>query len=254
MRALTDGVVIKTASFGEADLIVSVYTADFGFIQVFAKSPRKIKSRFGSALEPCSYNKIEFIGKEQSALPRLIRADIISPFQRIREQLDCFVKVSELFEITQSLIPEKDPNSDLFNLLIETLTVLDKQVKQRRFLLFYKIKLLSISGYLPRLSGCAVCGKAGKFFYFSEGSVICGRCIARLSGLKHRIPLSAGALALFEKINAWQWHKLNRIYPSDCLVDELESMIRLHVMYTANRTLKTSDFIKEYCCTKRYLS
>ena len=48
MLRRTEGIVLRTFPFGEADLIVTFLTADFGLIKVFAKSPRKIKSRFGS--------------------------------------------------------------------------------------------------------------------------------------------------------------------------------------------------------------
>jgi DNA repair protein RecO (recombination protein O) len=43
----TEGIVLKTTPFGEADLIVTYLTRDCGILKTFAKSPRKIKSRFG---------------------------------------------------------------------------------------------------------------------------------------------------------------------------------------------------------------
>ena len=75
----TEGIVLKGAPYGEADLIVAFLTLDFGLMSAFAKSPRKTKSRFGSSLEPLTHSKIAFWGKEDSKLPRLTQADIIEP-------------------------------------------------------------------------------------------------------------------------------------------------------------------------------
>ncbi len=58
MLKRTNAIVLKTFPFGEADLIVTHLTYDFGLINTFAKSPRKIKSRFGSSLEPLTCSKI----------------------------------------------------------------------------------------------------------------------------------------------------------------------------------------------------
>ncbi len=95
MLKRTEGIVLRTIPFGEADLIVTYLTPDFGIIKLFAKSPRKIKSRFGSSLEPLTHSKIAFWGKEDTALPRLTQSDILHPFHSIRDSLDCFSKVND---------------------------------------------------------------------------------------------------------------------------------------------------------------
>ena len=110
MLKRTEGIVLKTIPFGEADLIVTYLTYDFGLIKAFAKSPRKIKSRFGSSLEPLTYSKISFWGKEDANLPRLTQSDIILPFKSIRERLDCFLKASEIIELTVNTLPEHEAN------------------------------------------------------------------------------------------------------------------------------------------------
>jgi DNA repair protein RecO (recombination protein O) len=99
MLRRTEGIVLRTFPFGEADLIVTYLTPEFGILKLFAKSPRKIKSRFGSSLEPLTCSKISFWGKEDAALPKLTQSDIIHPFHSIRNNLHCFLKVSEILEL-----------------------------------------------------------------------------------------------------------------------------------------------------------
>jgi DNA repair protein RecO (recombination protein O) len=125
MLRRTEGVVLRTIPFGEADLIVTYLTPDFGLLKVFAKSPRKIKSRFGSSLEPLTQSRISFWGKEDADLPRLTQSDIIHPFHVIRDDLNCFLKVSEIMELTLCFIPERDANKKVYLLLLRTLQTIE---------------------------------------------------------------------------------------------------------------------------------
>ena len=47
----TEGIVLKSTEFKEADKIVTIYTKNYGKISAIAKGVRKIKSKFESSLE-----------------------------------------------------------------------------------------------------------------------------------------------------------------------------------------------------------
>ena len=117
----TEGVVLRTIPFGDADLIVFFLTPDLGLLKTFAKSPLKTKSRFGSSLEPLTHSRIAFWGKENTTLPRLTQSDIIHSFQSIRDTLNCFLKVSEIIELTLQFIPEREANTKVYALFLHTL-------------------------------------------------------------------------------------------------------------------------------------
>ena len=48
----TEGVVIRHSSSGEADLVLAIYTADYGTIHVVGRGLRRAKSRLTGHLEP----------------------------------------------------------------------------------------------------------------------------------------------------------------------------------------------------------
>jgi DNA repair protein RecO (recombination protein O) len=241
MRNITEGIILKSNIFGEADLIVTIFTLDFGVVKVFAKSPRKTKSRFGSSLEPFCYNKISFLGKEDNYLPRLVQADIIYPFQGLRDNLHRYIKSTEILEVTLNLLPERLVISELFHILLDTLKKLDTEPSIDRWILFYKIILLKYSGLAPQLSGCAICNCAGRAFYIHEGAVICEDCL-RKGGYSQKISLSQGAINLYLTILKWDWDNLNRIKPSDILNAELNNMVDRHIEYRSERKIKTKWF------------
>jgi DNA repair protein RecO (recombination protein O) len=239
MLQRTEGIVLKTNLFGEADLIVTYLTKDCGIVKTFAKSPRKIKSKFGSSLEPLTYSKISFWGKEDSSLPRLVQSDIVYPFHSLRTSLNCFLKVSELFELTLNFVPERDTSNRVYSLLMNTLRGMEADCQTGLLMLFYKLKLLEIAGYLPGLNGCGRCGRKGNIFYLSHGTVLCNRCSTDHNPSNS---LSPSVISLCVNLLGWDMNKLSRIKPADKIVQELTALIDEHVKYITERTLRTRTF------------
>jgi DNA repair protein RecO (recombination protein O) len=239
MLQRTEGIVLRTTPYGEADLIVTFLTKDHGIIKVFAKSPRKVKSRFGSSLEPLTCSRISFWGKEDSALPRLTQADITYAYRSIRESLNCFLKVSELIELTLHLVPERDRSRNVFSLLMRTLACMETGPAEQLITLFYKLKLLEISGFLPRLQSCGRCGEEGDTFHLTHGTVLCENC-CRDGGQVSSI--SPGVRTFFSTLLKWEMSKLHRLKPAEGIIRELVVLIDEHVQYVTEKNLRTKSF------------
>jgi DNA repair protein RecO (recombination protein O) len=265
MLRRTDGIVLRTFPLGEADLIVTFLTPDFGLIKAFAKSPRKIKSRFGSSLEPLTCSRISFWGKEDATLPRLTQSDIMHSFQKIRKDLHLFLKVSEIIELTLTLLPEKDVNERMYMLLYNTLRAIEDGIKEfsgnalagrvfgegkqgeRRafdgidFLVnHYKVKFLKYAGFAPKLDACARCGDKGFSFYVSQGAVLCQSCA---SGMDTPVEISAATRKLYEDLFLWDTAKVQRIKPSPMILENLSEVMNMHIKYILSKPMKTEAFV-----------
>jgi DNA repair protein RecO (recombination protein O) len=248
----TEGIVLRTIPFGDADLIVFFLTPDLGLLKTFAKSPLKTKSRFGSSLEPLTHSKIAFWGKENAALPRLTQSDIIHPFQSIRDTLNRFLKVSEIIELTLRFIPEREANKRVYSLLLNTLHNIENNPPSPPFgiggkggldlgILYYKIHFLRLAGYAPKLDTCGRCAKNGHWFFASQGSILCEAC-AKSTDVPVRI--TQGALKLYADLFTWNVQKIQRIKPSDALLSELSDIMDMHVKYILMQPLKSETFIR----------
>jgi DNA repair protein RecO (recombination protein O) len=254
MLKRTEGIVLRTIPFGEADLIVTYLTPDFGLIKLFAKSPRKIKSRFGSSLEPLTHSKISFWGKEEAALPRLTQSDIIHSFQSLRENLNCLLRLSEMVELIINFVPEREGNIRVYTLLLDTLRDIEVNLlpagvqrigkggfrNEGLIVNHYKIKFLEFVGFAPKLDACGRCGKSGYCFYLSQGSILCEAC-AR--GVDSPIKLSPAVLRFYSDLRTWDAAKIKRIRPSAALLSELSGIINIHIKYILSRPLKSEEFI-----------
>ncbi|MBF0557190.1 MAG: DNA repair protein RecO [Nitrospirae bacterium] len=250
MLKRTHGIVLKSSIFGEADLIVTYLTPHFGLLSAFAKSPRKIKSRFGSSLEPLTYSRISFFGKEEAALPRLTQSDIIKPFHSLRNDFNCLLKVSEILELCLNFLPKREPAPDIFRLLLHMMTTLESDADNKLLYLYYKMRFLHTIGYLPGLSVCGKCGSGALknrenesvHFYITHGSVICNRCFiddGYPGPTKSRetfrgdssICMSHGALRFHESLLKWNPSALGRINAPKNLVEELTGVIDAHIRH-----------------------
>ncbi len=65
-RYRTQGIILGKVDRGESDRLFTIYTKDYGIINLLARSERKIKSKLRSGLELFYLSEIEFIqGKAQ---------------------------------------------------------------------------------------------------------------------------------------------------------------------------------------------
>jgi len=236
----TEGIVLRSRPLGEADLIVEYLTRDFGIQSAFAKSPRKIKSRFGGSLEPFTHARITLLGKEDARLPRLTQSDIIRPFQTLREDLKCFLLLSELAELTLKLLPERVPEGEAFGLMLWALELLDSKTgcAQPFVPLVFKARLLSIAGYGPALKACVKCGRETRRYYPLEGALICDAC-KKSAGF---VELPPALIKLYNDLTSWPLERVDRIKPSQRLLLELKNFIEAHIKDGISVWTRTSRF------------
>ncbi|HMK50205.1 MAG TPA: DNA repair protein RecO [Thermodesulfovibrionales bacterium] len=273
MLTRTDGIVLRTIPFGEADLIVTYLTSDYGLVKTFAKSPRKIKSRFGSSLEPLTHARISFWGKEDAALPRLTQSDIIDTFHHLRDNIHRFLRVSEIVELTLQFLPERDANKRVYSLLLETLKAVERQqeipaghagvsrttqslpivsdngkgvLTESMILDQYKVRFLELAGFAPKLDACGRCGRSGYSFFLSHGAILCEECIRTLEAMTpgngSAIRLSPAVARFYKDLLTWEVTKISRLKPSDTLYAELSRVLNAHIQFILAKPLKTRTF------------
>lgn len=237
MLKRTEGIVLKSMVFGEADLIVTYLTLDCGLLRVFAKSPRKVKSRFGSSLEPLTYSRISFFGKEHAGLPRLTQSDILRPFHVLREDFSSMMHMTEMLELNLNFLPDHEPHPDIFSLLLSALLKLEKDKENPLYCLSYKIKFLKQTGYSPRLDACGRCGSPAGIggvarphhhFYVSHGAIMCPGCIENRDT---PIRVSGSALKFYRGLSSWKMANLDRVKAPEGLLAEIVALINSHIAY-----------------------
>ncbi len=157
----TKGVFIGKEDKGEADQLFTVFTQDFGKIQVLGRAIRRITSKLRSGADLFFFSEIEFIqGKRYKTLTDAILVD----------KLDVDQRITDVF----SLVGEHEKDDRIWELLLSVF--IDNPLAYYYF--FWK--MVSLLGYAPEVYSCVVCGKKllPETFSFSaeHGGVVCWRC------------------------------------------------------------------------------
>lgn len=165
MSVLTsDAVVLRTWPVHEADLIVSVFTRDYGKLRGVAKSALKSRKRFGGALEPMTLVRGWFAERPGQELARLDQLEIIrSPLSAPIDQARLAV-LSFFAEVLEEALPEHDPQETVFRLaasVLEHTNAVQSDTEQPWMALtYFSLWMTRLMGLLPDIAHCTVCGEA----------------------------------------------------------------------------------------------
>jgi DNA repair protein RecO (recombination protein O) len=177
----TEGVVLRSIRYGEADRVLHLYTADRGRVGAVAKGVRRVRSRLGGRLEPLSrVNLVLYEGRGE--LSTVSQVDTVHAHSALRERRASLERGSQACEAVLRLMDSSEPNRPAYNLLCNELALLDAHPRAatRGQALAFRAKLLLAAGFAPELSACAACGESEHLGAFSPsaGGVVCAGCEA----------------------------------------------------------------------------
>lgn len=154
MRSRTQtvtGIVLKRTNVGEADKLITLLTYEQGKIVCRAKSLRKLNSRRSSHLE--LFNEVKVQLYQGSSLPLICEATTLTTFSNFRCHGQILALGFYICEVLDKLLPEREVHANIYSLLKNTLTELDRILDERNAESVVKnlvTKILWELGYLPR--------------------------------------------------------------------------------------------------------
>jgi DNA repair protein RecO (recombination protein O) len=180
----TEGVVLRSMRYGEADRILHLYTPHRGRVSAIAKGVRRTRSRFGGRLEPFFRLRLE-LHEGRGELLTVTGAHTVDGHPRLREDAHALDSAARACDAVGRLFETEEPHPGVFNLLCRKLALLDAQAASARSTgraggLQFRLKLLHAAGLAPQLGACAHCGEPEHLVGFSgaAGGVVCGACEA----------------------------------------------------------------------------
>ena len=159
MPVLTsEAVVLRTWPVHEADLIVSLFTREYGKIRGVAKAALKSRKRFGGALEPMTLARAWFVDRPRQELERLDQLEIIRSPLSAPVDLTRLTVLSFYAEVLEEGLPEHDPQETVFRLLV---SVLEQTTVEQPWmpLTYFSLWMTRLMGLLPDIAHCTACGE-----------------------------------------------------------------------------------------------
>lgn len=144
-------IILRVRKFGEADLIVHALTQKGDKLQLFARSALKSRKRFsGGVLEPTHYVSLVYKPRRQEELYALTEANLINSFDFLRHDYDKLQLALYFVGLIDRLgIEGSGDSQEIFDLLGNSLRVLEKAQQLEVIRTQFELKLLYLQGVLP---------------------------------------------------------------------------------------------------------
>jgi len=178
----TEAFLLRTYALKEADKICVFLTKDQGKLRGVAHGARKMRSRFGSALEPFTEVTLSYFQHEARELVSVSSCDILrSHFERGARDVETASAFSYMAELLTEFLPEHEPNERLYRLVQATLDAVEgEEGNLGQVLRYFESWLLKLVGFFPDTSRCAVCdatiAAAESVYITPEGTPRCTVC------------------------------------------------------------------------------
>ncbi len=248
----TQAIVLAGQKLGEADTLVTLLTFDHGLLKGVAKGARRMKSRFGSSLQPFSYGEAILFGTRPTVLRRVNHVDAIHSFRGLREDFDRMMGAATMANATRTLLPEEQPSRETFTLLLRAFRALEGGEDVARVVVFFLLALLRAAGYQPRVDRCLVGrhafsdagARATRWVFVPQlGGTVCASCHADLASnieteRPPAVPLSSGAHAFLRQAVRIPPSLRDRLKVDGLLLQEVQSLIEACLAARARRVIK----------------
>ncbi|HEY0427845.1 MAG TPA: DNA repair protein RecO [Pyrinomonadaceae bacterium] len=154
----TEGLILKSYSLAEADKIVVFLTQHQGLIRGVAKGAKRLKSKFGGALEPFSIVHLEYFQKEERELVSISQIELVKSYFEKASEPEFLQSFAYLSELLLEFAPPHDPNERLYRMAKVCLeTAVEFPESLESIALYFELWILRLGGYLPNWSKCDDC-------------------------------------------------------------------------------------------------
>lgn len=176
------GIVLKEVQYNDNDKILTVFTDELGKVSCMAKGAKKTNS---SLLAPCQFLVYsEFVLYKGTSFYHINSAEIIDTFYNLRIDYDKLETAYSITKVLLQAICEAEEAKEALSLFLNTMFVIENKQMPAKFVeAIFKLKLISLLGYMPNIVTCSVCGKqvinseSKEYFYsFANNNIICGAC------------------------------------------------------------------------------
>src|SRR3979409_544164 len=155
----TDAIVLRTYNLAEADRIAVCLTRSAGLVRAVAKGARRMKSRFGAALEPFTLIRLAFYERENRELVSISNAEILKSHFDLAAQLEVYEVLAYIGELVGDFAPPHEAHENLFRMVVACIEALEAAPESARLVLrYFEVWLLRLAGLFPDVRSCADCG------------------------------------------------------------------------------------------------
>lgn len=219
MRSSEKALVLKVGRFREVDAWVRLLTPTQGVFNAFAFGGFRSRRRFVGCLDPLNLVLFSFSANKTGTYQSLDEGSLINGFFEIKKNTAVLGQAVNCLEFVRLMDPSPQDARIVFDLLLETLELLEETLPQGDMVPFlFRAKAAFELGYRPAFEECASCGTAAEgmkspLVSVESGQVVCAACQSgrkAVDGVVRRV--SPGVLRSLEWIRTTRpadWARLS---------------------------------------------
>ncbi len=238
-----EAIILSYSPFGEADLLVTMFTRDQGKVRAVGKGARRSTSRLVGHLEPLTVVRMSMA--HGRSIDIISQAEVVESFASLKEDLTAITKGIYLAELVDGFGAEASANPELFQLMIDTLRAVQADPASDLPLRAFEFHLLQVSGLRPELYHCVECRQElepdAHRFSPNVGGTLCLECAPDDAHLR---PLSLRALKVLRLFDRSSIAEACKLSVDDSLAEELKSLLLTTVGYWLGKEIRSNSFLE----------
>lgn len=243
MRLSTPGIVIRDYKY-EDNRILTILTEAQGVLTAFANSASRPRSALAGSTELLCYS--DFVLFHSKGNYYVNNADSINLFFKLRSRFEDLSLASYFAQLSEELAPSQENATPYVQLLLGCLHYLENQQRPPKQLkAIMELRILTLSGYMPDLVGCRVCGtfEGTDIFFTPDGDLICKECKGKAESSR-LVLLPPGVLAAMRHIIYSELKKVFSFTLSDEGFNILGKISEDYLIFQLEKTLPTLEFYR----------
>ena len=160
----TKGLVIKKIDFGEGDRIITVFSENFGKIDLLVKGIRKSKKRDQSSVDLLTLSNFTFYKKGDNFI--LNTLDSIEFFYDLKKNIEKLEIVSYILSVINEVVLPGERKKEFFQRIEKALYFIIKNENYNNF-----IMLLKMMNWIIKNEGYRIDILGDKYFSISESAI-----------------------------------------------------------------------------------
>lgn len=238
------GLVLRQVRYKDADLILTLLTAEHGKMTVKARRALRRGSKLSAASQALCFSEFTLFGSQGRWTAD--EGETVEQFLGLREDISQLALGTYFAELLDTVCQYDVPAGQVLPLALNALYALSRgiygpaQVKAA-----VELRLMCLEGFQPEVERCGVCGRIdvqGPMFSPASGAVHCRACAAETDG--GSTGLDDASLAAMRHIVKAAPKKVFSFAVPDVSLERLCRAAELFVQYQLDRSFYSLDYWK----------
>lgn len=235
---VVEAVILKKTPYKENDMILHIYSHEYGKMSVMARGIRKMTSKNARGCQEMMLSELTIALKK--GMSTLIKATPLDYFRHIEENLESEIVGQYILEYFYRYVEDNQPLEKEYRMLYEALHALDLGYPPLLVYLLFNVFILEHNGVSLDVDGCVLCGSPQVVsISLEDGGFLCSKHIG------HHQSYSQDILKAFRHIHKIPITAIDHLHISSSAIQVLVLLMESLIEEYTGIQLKTSRFIHQ---------